>query len=179
MLDHLEKLEDIFRELSRGRHISAADGDLFAAIEKHPTDYQKVFRKLGFDLVCDARGFYYFFGSRATANNVNRLALFLYILIDWLADNGEGITAALAGKSFNIDHLPHLGSERYRGYLAHVGIATPGDITETIRTMENFGFLAQGSDGTFRLLPPAYRIVDACVAAGLDPVKSTEETEQC
>ena len=41
--------------------------------------------------------------------------------------------------------------------------------------MENFGFLAQGSDGAFRLLPPAHRIVDACVAAGLDTEKTTEE----
>jgi hypothetical protein len=179
MLDHLEKLDDIFRELSRGRHLSAADGDLFGALEKHPAEYQALFKKLGFELVCDARGFYYFFGARATANNVNRLALFLYILIDWLADNGEGITAALAGKSINVDQLPHLTSDRYRGYLAHVGIATPADLAETIRTMENFGFLAQGSDGAFRLLPPAHRIVDACVAAGLDAEKTTEEAAQC
>ena len=176
MLDHLEKLEDIFRELSRGRHISAVDGDLFAALEKHPNDYRDVFKKLGFDLVCDARGFYFFFGStRSTANSVKRLALFLYILIDWLADSGDGITAALAGKSFNIDQLPHLASERYRGYLAHVGIATAADITDTIRTMENFGFLAQGSDGTFRLLPPAHRLVDACVAAGLETETNNAE----
>ena len=175
MLDHLEKLEDIFRELSRGRHISAVDGELFAALEKHPNDYCEVFKKLGFDLVCDARGFYFFFGASSTSTNVKRLALFLYILIDWLADSGEGITAALAGKSFNIDQLPHLASERYRGYLAHVGIATPVDIGNTIRTMENFGFLAQGSDGTFRLLPPAHRLVDACVAAGLETATETAE----
>lgn len=179
MLDNLEKLEEIFRELSRGRHLSAADGDLFAALEKYPTEYQALFKKLGFELVCDARGFYYFFGARATANNVNRLALFLYILIDWLADNGEGITAALAGKSFNLNELPHLSSERYRSYLSHVGIATPADLAETIRTMENFGFLAQTGDGTFRLLPPAHRIVDACVAAGVDAENNAEEAAEC
>lgn len=176
MLDHLEQLEEIFRELSRGRHLSAADGDLFSALEKHPSDYQAVFKKLGFDLVSDARGFYYFFGSRSTANSVKRLALFLYILIDWLADRGEGITAALAGKSFNVNQLPHLASERYCGYLGHVGISTPADIAETLRAMENFGFLVQGSDGTFRLLPPAHRLVDACVAAGLET--ETESTEE-
>lgn len=179
MLDHLEKLEEIFRELSRGRHLSAADGDLFAALEKHPSDYQALFKKLGFELVCDARGFYYFFGARATANNVNRLALFLYIQIDWLADNGEGITAALAGKSFNLNELPHLSSERYRGYLSHVGIATAADLAETIRTMENFGFLAQAGDGTFRLLPPAHRIIDACLAAGVDAEKNAEQAAVC
>ncbi len=48
-------------------------------------------------------------------------------------------------------------------------------ITDTIRTMENFGFLAQGSDGTFRLLPPAHRLVDACVAAGLETETDTAE----
>lgn len=176
MTTQLEKLEDIFRELSRGKHLSAADSELFAALEKHPTEYAALFKQLGFELVCDARGFYYFFGSnKGTANNVQRLALFLYILIDWLADNGDGITAALAGKSFSVDQLPHLASERYRGYLAHVSIETPSELAETIRTMENFGFLKQGSDGTFRLLPPAFRIVDACLAAGLDVEKMSEE----
>lgn len=178
MLEHLDKLEEIFRELSRGKHISAADSELFSALEKHPADYRSVFKKLGFDLVCDARGFYYFFGARSTANNVKRLALFIYIFIDWLADSGEGITAALAGKSFSLDQLPHLASERYRAYLLHVGIATQADINETIRTMENFGFLTQG-DGNFRLLPPAHRIVDACVVAGLEIEKAVEESSQC
>lgn len=176
MTDSLDKLEDIFRELSKGKHLSAADGDLFASLEKRPSDYKSLFKQLGFELVCDARGFYYFFGSnKGTANSVQRLALFLYILIDWLADNGEGITAALAGKNFDIDQLPHLATERYRGYLAHVGTETPSDLAETIRTMENFGFVKQGSDGTFRLLPPSYRIVDACVASGMDNERASED----
>lgn len=181
MTEQFERLDEIFRELSRGKHLSAADGDLFSALEKRPTDYEALFKKLGFQLEIDARGFYYFFGSnKGTANNVQRLALFVYILIDWLADTGEGITAALAGQSFEIDLLPHLTSDRYRGYLSHVNVETQADLAETIRTMENFGFLKQMGDGSFRLLPPVHRIVDACIASGLDAERvAEEEADQC
>ena len=36
-------------------------------------------------------------------------------------------------------------------------------------------YVAAIADGAFRLLPPAHRIVDACVAAGLDTEETTEE----
>lgn len=179
MLELPEKLDEIFRELSRGRHLSGQDVDLFTALEKCPDDYVLVFRSLGFELVHDARGFYYFYGSsRGIAGNVQRLALFVYILIDWLADSGESITEALAGKSFAIANLPHLASDRYRGYLAHVDVDNAESITDIVRTLDNFGFLRQMGNGSFRFLPPVHRIVDTCVASGLDTERTPGAPEE-
>jgi hypothetical protein len=174
MIDLPEKLDEIFRELSRGRHLSGQDVELFTALERRSDDYAHIFRNLGFELVHDARGFYYFFGSnRGIAGGVQRLALFVYILIDWLADTGESITDALAGKAFTLSSLPHLASDRYRGYLSHVDVDNADGILDIVRNLENFGFARQIGDGSFRFLPPVHRIVDAVLASGLD----TERTE--
>lgn len=182
MLDLPAKLDEIFRELSRGRHLSAQDGDLYSTLEQRPDDYILLFGKLGFELVHDARGFYYFTGSnRGIAGGVQRLALFVYIFIDWLADSGESITEALAGKAFAVDALPHLSSDRYRGYLAHVDVENTDGLADIIRTMDNFGFAKQMGDGSFRFLPPVQRIVDACIASKPDTALTdvTQESESC
>ncbi|MCK9382941.1 MAG: hypothetical protein M0P95_18000 [Sulfuritalea sp.] len=182
MLDLPCKLDDIFREFSRGRHLSAQDGDIYIALEQRPDDYILLFGRLGFELVHDARGFYYFAGSnRGIAGGIQRLALFVYILIDWLADSGESITEALAGKAFAVDALPHLASDRYRGYLAHVDVENADGLADIIRTMDNFGFAKQMGDGSFRFLPPVHRIVDACIASNREtvPTDVTQEPESC
>ncbi|MBK5915717.1 condensin complex protein MksE [Rhodocyclus purpureus] len=162
MLDLPDKLEPLFRELSRGRHLSAHDGELFIALQQRPDDYVQIFAALGFKLVQDARAFYYFEGSnRGLADRVQRLALFVYILIDAAADAGASISELLSGKELFVDALPHLSSERYRGYMAHVEVTNQGDLSDIVRTLENFGFVVQLNNG-FRFLPPIHRIVDAC-----------------
>lgn len=182
MLDIPARLDEIFRELSRGRHLSAHDGDLYISLEQRSDDYILLFGKLGFELVHDARGFYYFAGSnRGIASGVQRLALFVYIFIDWLADSGENITEALAGKAFAVDALPHLSSDRYRGYLAHVDVVNAEGLADIIRTMDNFGFAKQMGDGSFRFLPPVHRIVDACTASKPEDTTAdkSKEPESC
>lgn len=165
MIEVPPNLDELFKELSRGRHISAQDGDLYSLLEQRPDDYILIFGKLGFDLIHDARGFYFFAGSnRGNADGVQKLALFVYIMIDWLADSGESITEAFAGKLFVVDSLPHLSSERYRTYLAHLDVSSPNDLADIIRRMDNLGFAKQSGQGTFRFLPPVHRIVDACLA---------------
>ena len=179
MLELPDKLDELFRELSRGRHISGNDTDLFAALEQRPDDYVAVFKALGFELVHDGRGFYYFYGSsRGIAGNVQRLALFVYILIDHLADGGESITEALAGKAFSVASLPHLSSDRYRGYLAQVDVTSADGVTDILRVLENLGFIRQMGDGCFRFLPPVHRLVDACVASGLDTERGEPVTDK-
>lgn len=168
-MESQDKLEEIFRDLSRGRHISAFDGDIYAELERHADDYRILFRRLGFDLVQNARGFFYFHGSsRGTAGGVQKLALFVYILIDWLADNGESITEAMSGRNFDLDRLPHLTSDRYKGYLKHVDVTNRDDLTDIVRTLDNLGIARISGDGIFSFLPPIYRIIDACLASGMD-----------
>lgn len=171
MHDLPPRLDEIFHDLSRGKHLSANDGDPYLALEERPDDYILVFRKLGFELIHDARGFYYFAGSTrgiSSGVQIQRLSLFVYILIDWIADSGGSIVDSLSGKVFTADVLPHLKSDRYRGYLTNVDVKTADDLAEVIRTLENFGFVQQMGHGTFRFLPPVHRIVDACLATRSD-----------
>lgn len=164
-----DRLEEIFRDLSRGRHLSPYDGEAYAELDKHADEYRVLFRRLGFDLVQNARGYFYFHGSnRGTAGGVQRLALFVYILIDWLADSGENITEAMVGRSFDIDKLPHLTSDRYKDYLKHVDVINRDGLMDIVRTLDNLGFARSSGDGVFSFLPPIYRIIDACLASGMD-----------
>lgn len=168
-MESQDKLEEIFRDLSRGRHISAFDGELYAELEQHADEYRVLFRRLGFDLVQNARGYFFFHGSsRGTAGGIQKLALFVYILIDWLADNGESIAEAMSGRSFDIEKLPHLASDRYKGYLKHVDVTSQDDLADIIRTLDNLGIARTNGDGTFIFLPPIYRIIDACLASGME-----------
>lgn len=170
-----DRLEAIFRDLSRGRHLSVYDGETYADLNTHADEYKTLFRRLGFELVQDARGYFYFHGSsRGVAGNVQRLALFIYILIDWLADNGENITDAMAGRTFDIDKLPHLTSDRYRDYLKHVEVDSREGLVDIVRALDNFGF-AREQNGVFSFLPPIYRIIDACLASGMDIAKEEAE----
>ncbi len=81
----------IYPNFSAGRsfafkeyHVSAATGHLYAYREPGP--YRTLFKALGFELVCDTRGFYYFVPDTAVAaaqvnKTAQRLALFTFIIV--------------------------------------------------------------------------------------------------
>lgn len=173
----LEKLAEIFRELSRGRHLSSVDGETYAALDKNPLEYKELFAQLGFELVHDARGFYYFHGSnKGIAGGIHKIALFVYIFIDWAADRGDGITDAILAQSHELSAMPHFNSERYKGYMRQVEVTTEDQLADILRSMDNFGFVRQLNDGRFRFLPPVYRILDACEVA--KPVLEDDSVEE-
>ncbi|MDP0947324.1 condensin complex protein MksE, partial [Klebsiella pneumoniae] len=77
-----------------------------------------LFKALGFELVCDTRGFYYFVPDTAVAaaqvnKTAQRLALFTFIIVEHLADQGRDPIAVLDGGSLGRDELPSL-LEKYR-----------------------------------------------------------------
>jgi len=162
----LENLGKIFDSLSRGRHISYVDGDLFESLNKAPGEYRALFMDLGFELVASSRGFYYFDGSggRGLSSSVNRIALFVYIFVEHSADHGEGITDAVGNGLHRLSAMPHLDSERYRKYLKNVGVETAEHLSDILRQMDNMGFVRKIDEDQFRFLPPVYRIIDACEA---------------
>lgn len=177
----LENLGKIFDALSRGRHISSMDGDLFESLNKAPQDYRALFKELGFEMVISSRSFYYFNGSggRGLSGNIHRIALFVYIFVDHSADQGEGITDAIGKGLHSLSAQPHLISERYRKYMQQVGVGTFEQLSDILRQMDNLGFARKIDEDQFAFLPPIYRIIEACEAVILsysaDDVESTEE----
>ena len=66
-LSELSQLAPIFRELFKGYHVSRRDPELYAQLSNFQDQYRTLFKALGFELVCDTRGFYYFVPDTAVA----------------------------------------------------------------------------------------------------------------
>lgn len=101
-LSELTQLAPIFRELFKGYHISHRDPELYTQLSSHQDQYRGLFRAMGFELVCDTRGFYYFVPEQVGAQvnkTAQRLALFTFILVEHLADQGRDPLSVLDGGS--------------------------------------------------------------------------------
>ena len=169
-LSELSQLAPIFRELFKGFHISRRDPELYAQLSNFQDQYRTLFKALGFELVCDTRGFYYFVPDM-TAAQVNktaqRLALFTFILVEHLADQGRDPLAVLDGGSLGRDELPAL-LDKYRDLFLQAEVTTQDELEEkVIRRLTQLGF-AEDSNGVYRFLPPMHRFLDVCLSVQQD-----------
>lgn len=172
-----EKLDLAFQSLSLGRHITIEDGEVWQLLNKSISEYQAVFSALGFELVNDSRGFFYFHGSnRGLSDGIEKLALFVYVLVDWLADNGNNVIESLFGKEYAADALPHLTNDRYKGYMAQVSVNDQKDLNGVIKKMNNLGFakVTDQEPMKFRLLSPIWRMLETCLNSSLDASEQPE-----
>lgn len=131
-LSELSQLAPIFRELFKGFHVSRRDPELYAQLSNFQDQYRTLFKALGFELVCDTRGFYYFVPDM-TAAQVNktaqRLSLFTFILVEHLADQGRDPMAVLDGGSIGRDELPSL-LDKYRDLFLQAEAQTVDELEE-------------------------------------------------
>lgn len=125
---------------------------------------------MGFELVCDTRGFYYFVPEQAAAQvnkTAQRLSLFTFILVEHLADQGRDPIAVLDGGSLGRDELPSL-LEKYRDLFIQAEVQTPEELEEKImRRMTQLGFASE-ENGIYRFLPPMHRFLDVCLSVQQD-----------
>src|SRR3546814_19472 len=115
-LKEMTQLAPIFRELFKGYHLSRSEPEPYAQLSSMQDQYRALFKALGFELVCDPRGFYYFVPEQMGAQvnkTAQRLALFTFILVEHLADQGRDPLAVLDGGSLGRDELPAL-LDKYR-----------------------------------------------------------------
>jgi len=132
--------------------------------------YRALFKALGFELVCDPRGFYYFVPEQMGAQvnkTAQRLALFTFILVEYLADQGRDPLAVLDGGSLGRDELPAL-LDKYRDLFLQAEVTTQEELEEkVIRRLTQLGF-AEDSNGVYRFLPPMHRFLDVCLSVQQD-----------
>lgn len=171
----LPRLEEVFDALRRGRHLCPEDGDLYWALRDHHAAYADLFGRLGFRLEAHPRDFFYFRGEGGLSDVGARMALFLFVLVEALADQGAPVEEALLTRTFAVPELPHLGSERYRAYLREAGVEGEEGLEGVVRNLERFGFARRLGEGGFRFRPPAYRFLDLCLAALADAPAAGEE----
>lgn len=163
-------LAPIFRELLKGFHISRREPELYAQLSNLQDAYRTLFKALGFELVCDTRGFYYFVPEQMGAQvnkTAQRLALFTFIMVEHLADQGRDPLSVLDGGSLGRDELPAL-LEKYRDLFLQAEVQTQDELEEKIlRRLTQLGFASE-DNGTYRFLPPMHRFLDVCLAVQQD-----------
>lgn len=169
-LSELTLLPTIFRELFKGYHISRRDPELYSQLCNLQDQYRALFKSLGFELVCDSRGFYYFVPEQMGAQvnkTAQRLALFCFILIEHLADQGRDPLAVLDGGSVGRDEFSPL-LEKYKDLFLQAEVGSPEELDEKIlRRLTQLGFASE-DNGIYRFLAPMHRFLDVCLAVQQD-----------
>ncbi|MDX1723643.1 MAG: Mks condensin complex protein MksE [Pseudomonas sp.] len=169
-LKELSQLAPIFRELFKGYHVSRRDPELYAQLSNQQDQYRALFKALGYELVCDSRGFYYFVPEQMGAQvnkTAQRLALFTFILVEHLADQGRDPLAVLDGGSLGRDELPAL-LEKYRDLFLQAEVTSVEELEEKImRRLNQLGFASE-ENGIYRFLAPMHRFLDVCLSVQQD-----------
>ncbi len=169
-LKELTQLSAIFRELFKGYHVSRRDLELYAQLSDLQDQYRALFKALGYELVCDSRGFYYFVPEQMGAQvnkTAQRLALFTFILVEHLADQGRDPLAVLDGGSLGRDELPAL-LEKYRDLFLQAEVTTVEELEEKVmRRLSQLGFASE-DNGIYRFLAPMHRFLDVCLSVQQD-----------
>ncbi len=169
-LKELTQLAPIFRELFKGYHVSRRDPELYAQLSNLQDQYRALFKALGYELICDSRGFYYFVPEQMGAQvnkTAQRLALFTFILVEHLADQGRDPLAVLDGGSLGRDELPAL-FDKYRDLFLQAEVTTIEELEEKVmRRLTQLGFASE-ENGIYRFLAPMHRFLDVCLSVQQD-----------
>ncbi len=175
---NLPALADIFHALRRGRHISSADGAMFAHLCAHFEAYRVLLEDLGFTLRRHPREFFYLEDTSNFTDIAGKMALFIFILVEHLADRGLPIEDTLMSSTFAADDLPHLTGDRYRELMREAEVTSAEQLGGILLSLERYGFIRRKPDDRFGFLPPAYRFLDLCLQyAGDDKTKEIPGTQ--
>ena len=160
----LPELKRIFDDLRRGKHLAEGDGPHVHALRENAEAYTRLFDALGFALVQHPRGFFYFAAdpSSNVTDQAGRMAVFTFILVESLADQGKQVEETLMTHIFNVNELPHLATDRFVAYMRDVGVTSLDDIRQVLKNMRRLGFAQMVGDDLFRFRTPAYRFLDLC-----------------
>ncbi|UUY10466.1 chromosome partitioning protein [Pseudomonas sp. J452] len=169
-LKELTQLAPIFRELFKGYHISRRDPELYTQLSNLQDQYRALFKSLGYELTCDTRGFYYFVPEQMGAQvnkTAQRLALFTFVLVEHLADQGRDPLAVLDGGSLGRDELPPL-LDKYKDLFLQAEVTTQEELEEKVmRRLTQLGFAGE-DNGVYRFLAPMHRFLDVCLSVQQD-----------
>ena len=90
------------------------------------------------------------------------MAVFTFILVESLADQGKQVEETLMTHTFTVIELPHLSTDRFIAYMRDVGVTSLDDLRQVLKNMRRLGFVEMVGDDLFRFRTPAYRFLDLC-----------------
>ncbi len=111
MLPHMA---EVFDALRKGRHICSEDGGLYIALRDHREAYETLFANLGFDFREHPRGFFFFRGSAPLSEGAERMAVFMFVLIEDLSTQGLPVEESLMTRRFDPGEVPQFPGDRSR-----------------------------------------------------------------
>lgn len=158
----LPYMAELFDALRKGRHICLEDGAIYLALRDNRDAYETLFSNLGFDFQEHTRGFFYFRGNTQLSDGAERIAIFMFVLIEALATQGHPVEEALMTQRYNPQELPHFQAARSRQYMKEVGLTSAEDLPGLLKNMERLGFTDVAPDGTFRFRVPVIRFLELC-----------------
>jgi condensin complex protein MksE len=164
-MSDLPYLQDLFQKLRTGHHLSPEDEPIFSSVTGNYEAYASQFSLLGLKLVRHPRDFFYFEpdANDAMRETLPRIAVFSFILVDYVANAGKPIEEFLLNNHFLISRLPHFSLDRYASLLRQVDVEDEGDLRQIVKNMERLGWAKFLGDEEFRLLRPFHRIFDKCL----------------
>ncbi len=165
MTTELPRLADVFRGLSRGRHICIDDGESYWALKENVALFHDLFEALGFKLIAHQKNFFYFEGDERLSDASARLVVFVFILVEWLGDAGVLVEEELLRREFSIQELPHFATDRYRSYMVQVGVTDHDQFLLLVKTIERLGIAQLITESRLRFRTPIYRFLDLCLKA--------------
>lgn len=174
-LSELPQLDIIFEELRRGRHLCEEDRTSYYLLKEQFESYKQLFMALGFELCFHDRGFFYFQGRGELAKEATQMAVFFFVFVDALGDEGVNINQAIFEHEYRVEELPHFQRESHRQCMAEVEVHDVDGLRKVVGRLERHGFVRSGKDGWFRFRRPAWRFIDLCMeAAQSDEVMNDE-----
>ncbi len=181
----LPHLAEIFSSLTRGQHLCRESGKLYQALQEYEAEYEHLFHCLGYRLVADERGFYYFHAGEGqnVSPQTRRSALFFFVLVEdlWAEEGGAVLLEDLVmERVWTIADLPHLKRQRYLELMGMLEDEPDESLLrQEVGRLERFGFLVQTGEDRFRFRTPALRFLDLAreVVATMDEEPAVREEQ--
>jgi hypothetical protein len=152
---------ELFEKLKSGHHISMDESEMYRALSENEDTFRDFFGSIGFSLMRHSRNFFYFEGTGSGTFSA-RAAVFFFILVEWLSDQGSSVTESLFSQLTQVDKLPHLNRDRYRKYMLEAGIDSGDGLLTLLKRMDKLGFIHMEEERAFIFKTPAYRFLDLC-----------------
>lgn len=163
-----EHLKEVFARLSRGFHLCPADGELYRDLETNEATYRSLFDALGYSLSDGVGGYYYFNPGETLNRSASKAAVFVLVLAQFLADEGQDPIQAFGGvKIHHLSQMPHL-MPQYRYVAEQAALDSEEAIRSVVfNTLVGLGLTERVGDDGFRFRAPIRRFIDQIVALRL------------
>lgn len=160
----LPNAKDIYQKLRNGVHITSlgeGGASLYRELQKKEASYQHLFTLLGYELVHDSSGFFYFNNTEergaALLSATKKAALVIYTLFSYLED--QNIDPAYALREQPIAWASFVAAQTYHQDLYRdAEIADVNALRKSINWLKDKGFCLEEGDN-IRFLSPVERFL--------------------